>query len=221
MGAVIGGMLPFAVGIAISPIPIVSVILILFSRRPDTNGLAFLGGWVLGMLVVTLIVLLLSGTLDLGDGRPLWISWLELALGILLIVLGVRRWRTRPPTGTVPALPPWLQALDRLETRSAFAMGALLSGINPKNLVLTVGGAVIIAAGGLAGAELVVSVLLFLGISSASIAAPVLYLHLRGASARPTLDIWRDWLVMNNATVMALLLVIFGVLLVGEGVAGI
>ena len=34
--------IPFAIGVAISPVPIIAVILMLFSRRAKVNGLAFL-----------------------------------------------------------------------------------------------------------------------------------------------------------------------------------
>ena len=42
MGQAIGEVLPFAVGVAISPVPIIAVILVLFSARARVNGPAFL-----------------------------------------------------------------------------------------------------------------------------------------------------------------------------------
>lgn len=44
-----GQMLPFALVIALSPIPLVAVIAVLFSQRAVTNGTAFLAGWVIGV----------------------------------------------------------------------------------------------------------------------------------------------------------------------------
>ena len=38
MGSAIGEVLPFAIGVAISPIPIIGVILMLFSERARQNG---------------------------------------------------------------------------------------------------------------------------------------------------------------------------------------
>ena len=54
MGQGISEVLPFAIGIAISPVPIIAVILILFSTRARVNGPAFLLGWVVGIAGVAL-----------------------------------------------------------------------------------------------------------------------------------------------------------------------
>src|SRR4029079_11348550 len=56
MGHGISEVLPFAIGIAISPIPIIAVILILFSERARVNGPAFLLGWVIGIAAVATVV---------------------------------------------------------------------------------------------------------------------------------------------------------------------
>ena len=48
MGAVIGDLLANAVGVAISPVPIIAVILMLFTAKATANSLGFLLGWVLG-----------------------------------------------------------------------------------------------------------------------------------------------------------------------------
>ena len=42
MGKAIGGSLPLAVGIALSPIPIIAVVLMLTSRKARVNGPAFI-----------------------------------------------------------------------------------------------------------------------------------------------------------------------------------
>ena len=49
MGSAIGGSLALAVGIAVSPVPIIAVVLILTSGRARVNGLAFIVGWLAGL----------------------------------------------------------------------------------------------------------------------------------------------------------------------------
>src|SRR5712691_6257046 len=61
MGQAIGGSLPLAIGIAISPIPIIAVVLMLTTPRAKANGLAFLAGWLLGLGIVGAIVLAIAG----------------------------------------------------------------------------------------------------------------------------------------------------------------
>ena len=52
MGRGMGEVLTFAVGVAISPVPIIAVILMLFSRRARVNGPVFLPGRVLALAAV-------------------------------------------------------------------------------------------------------------------------------------------------------------------------
>ena len=54
----IGGMLPAAVAVALSPIPIVAVILVLATPRARTVGPAFAVGWVAGLTLVSTVVVL-------------------------------------------------------------------------------------------------------------------------------------------------------------------
>ena len=70
MGNVIGDILPLAIVVAISPVPIIAVILVLFSARARTNGPAFLVGWIVGLAVVGAIVLALSDAGDLSERTP-------------------------------------------------------------------------------------------------------------------------------------------------------
>ena len=48
MGQAIGDLLPAAIGVAISPVPIIAIILMLGTPKARSNGPAFAAGWVLG-----------------------------------------------------------------------------------------------------------------------------------------------------------------------------
>jgi hypothetical protein len=61
MGQAIGQSPPLAVGIALSPLPIVAVVLMLVTERGRVNGPAFILGWWLGPAVVGGIVLSVAG----------------------------------------------------------------------------------------------------------------------------------------------------------------
>jgi hypothetical protein len=61
MGEAIGQSLPLAVGVALSPVPIIAVVLMLTTPRARTNGPAFVLGWLLGLGVVGAVVLALAG----------------------------------------------------------------------------------------------------------------------------------------------------------------
>src|SRR5688572_29802130 len=98
MGSAIGEILPLAIGVAISPVPIIAIVLMLGTPRARSNGLAFALGWVAGLTIVGGVLLVLaSGNSQEDDGSPeTWVSVVKLALGVLLILLAARTWRGRP-----------------------------------------------------------------------------------------------------------------------------
>src|SRR5690606_38824148 len=136
MGSVIGDLLPLAVGVAISPIPIVAAILMLLSADAGKTSTGFGLGWVIGILVVTGLFVALSGTLsDSTDDQPsAAASWVKIVLGVLLIGLAAKQWMDRADT----AEPGWMKAIDQFGFGKATGLGMLLSAVNPKNLLLCV-----------------------------------------------------------------------------------
>jgi threonine/homoserine/homoserine lactone efflux protein len=222
MGAVIGDLLPLAVGIAISPIPIIAVILMLLSRKATATSTGFLLGWVAGIVVVTLVVLALVGQAgNTSGGQPSTLSSvLKLVLGVLLILLAVRQWRGRPKEGETGTMPKWMGAIESFSFGRALVLGIGLSGINPKNLLLCVAAGTTIGAAHLPAGQVVVAMVVFTLLAASTVLVPVVgYLAARDRMAAP-LDRLRAWLTQNNAAVMAVLLLVIGTALVGKGIAG-
>jgi Sap, sulfolipid-1-addressing protein len=222
MGQAIGDTLPFAIGIALSPVPIIAVILMLFSERARQNGPAFLGGWIAGIAAVVVIVTLITGVAGASSGGPsTLVSLLKLALGILLLVLAWAQWQQRPVPGMEREVPKWMAQVEQMQPSQAFILGVVLSGINPKNLTLGVGAALVIGSAGIDLVQSVIAVLVFVAVSSVSIAVPVVYAFVGGEAARQTLDGWKAWLGEHNAVVMTVLLLVMGVVLAGKGLGGL
>jgi hypothetical protein len=223
MGKSIGEVLPLAIGIALSPVPIVAVILMLFTPRARTNGVAFLVGWAGGLLLVGGVVLVVSGATDAatedGGGPSTTSGWVKLVLGIGLLLLAVRSWRSRPAEGAAPALPKWMRKLDSFNAVKALLTAAVLSSVNPKNLALLLAGVATISSAGLSGGEEAGVLAVFVAIASLSILAPVVVYFALGDRAEATLTPAKDWLARNNKAVMAVILLIFGAKLLGEGIA--
>ena len=221
MGAAIGDVLGLAAGVAVSPLPIVAMILVLATPRGRVNGIVFGLGWVLGLAVLGAVVLALAGPADASDGGEpaAWTGWLKLLLGVLALLLAVRQWRGRPAPGSEPQMPRWMASIDRLKPGGALGLGALLSAVNPKNGGLTIAAAATIAGTGLAGGEQAVVLAVFVLIGSAGVLAPLVVYLLAGEGAALTLDSWKTWAATHNAAVMAVLFLVFGFKLVGDGLA--
>ena len=223
MGPAIGEMLPLAIGIAISPVPIIAIILMLITPRARDNGLAFLGGWALGLAVVGGVVLIVADATDVAtsSGPSRTVSALKLVLGLLLLVLAWRQFAKRPKAGEEAPLPKWMRALDSFTPGRAIAVGALLSGVNPKNLILCATAAAGIAQSGLGGFQQAVVLLVLVVIGSVGLIVPVGVYFAMGDKAPRMLEGWKTWLAANNATVMIVLFVVFGVSLIGKGIGGL
>ena len=223
MSDAVGDILPLALGVAISPIPIIAVILMLLSPRARTNGPAFLIGWVVGLTVVGIVVTGLSGGAGIGSGGggSTIGSLIKILLGLLLVGLAVRDFRNRPRPGDQPSLPPWMRAVDSVTTVKALGIAVLLSAANPKNLSLTVAAAVTIAQEGLSSGGTAFALVAFVVVASLSIAVPVTLYLTGGASAKAALNRLHGWLNANNATDTAVLLLVLGVVLLGKGLGGL
>ena len=107
----IAEVLSYAVGVAISPVPIIAVILMLFSGRAKVNGPTFLLGWALGLTLVSAVAYL-AGDAASGSTESDGISWSEILFGVLLLLLAARTWRHRPAPGVEPARPKWMAGID-------------------------------------------------------------------------------------------------------------
>ena len=218
MGDVIGEILPYAIGVAVSPIPIAAVIVMLFTPKARTNAPSFMAGWIIGLLIVGFVVLLIPG-LEVSSGEPSTTTGvIKGVLGILLLAAGWAAWRKRPGSDETAEAPKWMDAIDTFGTGKSFGMGFMLSALNPKNLLLVVAAAVTIAAGGLSSGQEIAALLVFTLIAASTVAVPVIGYLIAGDRADTTLANAKDWLIQNNTAVMAILLLIFGVSLIGDAI---
>jgi threonine/homoserine/homoserine lactone efflux protein len=220
LGSVIGDILPLAVGIAISPIPIIAAILMLLSPKAKGTSVGFLLGWVIGIVVAVVVFTLLASVLPEQDpdaAKPVS-GVIKIVLGVLLLLLAIRLWRSRPKPGEEPPLPKWMSAIDDMNAGRGFGLGFLLSAVNPKNLIMAAGAGITIGTGGLTVGEDVIAILVFTLIAASSVAVPVIAYLVASARMAGPLESLRTWLVHNNATVMAVLLLVIGVVVIGKGI---
>jgi threonine/homoserine/homoserine lactone efflux protein len=210
-------VLPYAIGVAISPVPIIAVILMLFSSRATVNGPVFLLGWVVASALVSGLAFA-AGDAASEDTTEVVVSWSKVLIGALLLLLAVRSWRSRPAPGEQADSPAWMAGIDAFSPGKAFVLALLLAGVNPKNLLLAAGAGGAVAGLGLQGGEAVVALGAFVLIASLTIAGPVVYYLVGGTAARSRLETTKEWLAVHNDAVMTVLLLVLGLSLVSEGV---
>ena len=223
MGQAIGGSLALAVGVALSPVPIIAVVLMLTTRRARVNGPLFVLGWLAGLAVVGTIVLCVAGPAGASSsGSPAtWVSWVKVVLGLLLLLVAARQFRTRPKDGDQAALPKWMASVDDITPLSACGLAALLAGVNPKNLLLAVGGAASIAQTGISGGQQAVAYLVFALVGTLGVGIPVGVYFALGSRADKPLNSLKDWMSEHNAVIMSVLCLVIGVKLIGDAISGL
>ena len=223
MADAIGQVLSLGVGVSLSPVPIIAVVLMLGTPRARVNGPVFVLGWILGLAIVGTIVLAVAGGAGADDGGEpaTWVGWLKLVLGVLLLLVAVKQWRGRPRAGEAGTLPKWMQTIDQFTPGRAFGIAGALSGINPKNLLLTAGAAAAIAQAGLDTGEQAITLGVFILVGTLGPAAPVAIYFALGARAEHVLDDMKAWMGAHNAAIMAVLCLVIGAKLIGDGISAL
>lgn len=214
----LGQLLPLAVGIAISPIPIIATILVLLSPQARRSGVAFMLGWLAGIVVAVVVFTLLSSVIPESDTsvpHPIKAT-IQLLAGLALLFMAVRQWRNRPQAGTEPTLPGWMGALDSMPTGKVFGLGFLLAAVNPKNLVLAIGAGVSLGSAALPLGSLVIVIVIFVVIAGSTVSVLVIANLVVSRQIQGILASLRVFLVGNNAIVMSVLLLLIGVVMMGK-----
>jgi threonine/homoserine/homoserine lactone efflux protein len=217
----IGGLLPAALAVALSPIPIVAVTLMLGTPRARTNGVGFASGWIVGLVAVSVVVLLVThGSSTANSNASGGVRWGTLAVGVLFLSMAFRQLRKRPKKGETPEMPSWMATIDHFTAVKSTVLGVALSAANPKNLLLTATAAAAIAQQGLTSTGDVVAVAVFVVIASSTVGGPVLLYLLAPKKMSGPLDTVREFMSEHNAVIMFVVLLLLGVKLIGNGIAG-
>ncbi len=218
----IGGLLPSAIAVALSPIPIVAVILMLDTPKARSNGPAFAVGWVVGLTAVSVIVLLVAhGASDPDSASSTSVNWVTLGLGVLFLGLARQQWRKRPKKGEEPVMPKWMASVDGFTAPKSLVLGVALSAANPKNLALTLAAAGSIAQAGLSAGEDAIAVTVFVVLASVTVVGSVLFYLLASTKAAEPLAAIKEFMSDHNAVIMMVILLILGAKLIGNGLAGV
>lgn len=216
---IIGNLLPLSFAVALSPIPIIAVVVVLGAPQARTTGPALALGWIAGLLAVSIIVVLLVGAGGNSHGKDQGISWFKVAIGVLFLAMAARQWRKRPKHGQEPKAPGWMATIDTAPPSKALVLGALLSGANPKNLALTLAASASIAGAGLDSAQKAIAIVVFVALGSVTVAGAVLFYLVDAKRAAGPLGAIKQFMSDNNAVIMMIVLLLLGAKVLGDGLA--
>jgi hypothetical protein len=214
--SVLTKLIPLGLVIALSPITVIPAVLVLHAPRPRPAGLAFLAGWVLGLVALTAVFVGASDLLGgLHQAPPRWASWVRVVLGSALIVFGIYSWLTRHRHTKTPA---WLRSFSRLTPVRAGVTGAVLAPLRPEVLILCAAAGLAIGTGGLDAAGGWICGAVFVVVSASTVAIPILAFVGAGDRLDDTLERLKVWMEENHGAMMAVILVVIGLIVIYNGI---
>lgn len=218
----IGDLLPAGAAVALSPFPIVAVVVVLGTARARSNGIAFAAGWTGGLAVLTAIVTAISSGASDADSTPSTaVGVVRVVVGLVFLGLAVKTWRGRPRPGEETPMPGWMASLDQSAPGRTLVLGAALSGLNPKIMALAISAATSISQAGLDATETVLAAAAFVAIGSSTVLVAVGAHLLAAERAAGPLATVKRFMIDHNTAIMLVLLVVLGANILGEGIANL
>lgn len=206
--------------IALSPVPMICIVLVLLAPRPVRAGLCFAVGWLCALAIAVALVAWLTDTVAEGneEGARDGIDVVQLAVGVLFGVLAVRYWRKRPEPGTTPPRPAIVDRIATLSGPGLVLAGAAAALANLKNLPLVLSAGSQLGGAGLGSGSLIAAAAIFVVAASITVLGPLLAVVLVGPeqSARSLRGV-ETWLLTNLNTITVVLLAVLSTVLIGHG----
>lgn len=207
-----------AMGVAITPVPVLAILILLLSQEGKRRSLPFALGWVLGIAVTVVIFLmtaLLLAEVLTGDPKPV-LGSVQLVLGSLLLIRAVRLWATR--RSKEADWPAWMATIAEASVGAALLRGFLQVAATPKNLLLTASAGAVIAEAALGTGPGAVVVVVFTAVAGVSVLVPLVAGLAASDRAGHRLAAARAWIEHQNAGIMTVVLLVMGSVVVGRGI---
>lgn len=204
-------LLPLAVGMLLSPLPVVAIVAIVLAPRGRTAAPVYTIVFTAVSLAFIAIGALTSATASAASptGSAKTVSFvLAIALAVGFTIFAVASWLSRPKHGQQPKAPGWLAAIDTITPAKAATLGLIMALTNTKNIPLALkGGSLIgeahlpiLAAAGLCLALAVAGSLLLI--------VPAAVATGGSATVAQTLGRLKSEMIAHNAAMMTVLFAI-------------
>jgi hypothetical protein len=219
MTEAIGQILPLAIAVALSTIPILAAILILLSHAKPLVSIMLLIGWAVGMASVLAVLTVGFGLIPASYTRrdDTVVGVFRIVLGSALLVYPVLTWRGRRSKQTSDS-PRWIGTLERINAWGALGFGLALA-LRPKNLILSVAGAVVIGDARLRAGDAAIVIGIFTIVGASTVALPIIGYLFAPEKARNPLNATRTWLIANGGALVLVVSLLIGVVIIGSGIA--
>lgn len=212
---------PGAVGIALSPLPVASVVVLLGHRRGYAPAIACTAGWIVAVAVALVLAVAVGERLPVQTaGGSSVQAIVALVAGVVLAGLAVWQWTVRRLPDGSPSSTRWADVVERVGPVHAFGLGMLLF-CNPKAIVLALaaglafgdaepGPGVALAAGAV-----------FVVVAASTTVLPVVLALAAGPRARRPLAAMRAGIARWGSVGLVAVLAVLAVVQLTVGVTGL
>jgi Sap, sulfolipid-1-addressing protein len=221
MWQALGGLLPLAVAVALSSVPITATILILLSPNRNVAALPFLVGWVTGVAGVIILCALFASVLPKPPrrGPDAVTAVLLIIIGLALIVLGIVNLRRKAQTEGA-GLSRWLSKVESFGALVSFAVAVALN-FRPKGLLLGVAAGLALHAASVKIGEAAILIAVYTLIATSTVVVPITASFIAPRQVEPKLIATRDWFAHNGRLLTSLMMFMIGVIILGGGIASL
>ena len=226
MGELIAKTVPVAIGGAVSPILVISVVLLLSgTRKPRARALAFAVGNVVALALIAVAVLLLFHSVgQTGTGTTKVSRLIDLILGLLLMAMGVGKlieFALRKRSGGSEPVGPDAEADDPAAAKGgvlgSLALGVGLMATNITTIALFLSAMKDVAAANVSNGARIAVVAVTIVIIMVPVAVPLLITVVAPAASTRVLAAVRTFITRYRDLIMGVFVTGFGVYLTIKG----
>lgn len=217
--ALLARIVPLALGVALSPLPIVAVLVILLTRRARIGSFVFASAWMVGTACAITIAITFAGRLkppryglDLSSE-----GLVTLLFGVGLIMTAWLSRRGRRRAENPDAAPAWVGAVDNLSPMGGALVAFSNALTSPKNLALAIAAGAFIQSATPPLGEETLAAIVYVLVASVFVVTPVVVYFVAGKKAQPILARWKSIVTARAAVSMELMLFVFGAALALKG----
>jgi threonine/homoserine/homoserine lactone efflux protein len=211
-------LLPSAAAVALSPFPIIAVVVVLSAPRARRNGVAFLLGWLAGLTTLTVVMVALADGAISETGESRTVAWVRVLVAVALVGLAVAKWRGRDEADAATQVPGWMASLDDLSARKAIGIGMALAGANPKNVALTAAAVAAMDQVGSDIGERILVVATYVVLASVTVGGAVIAHLVAGDRVAAPLAAAKAFMLRNNTPILVAVLLLLAVMIGSEGI---
>jgi len=223
VGSTVAQIIPLALGIALSPLPVVAVLVILLTRRARFSSVVFAASWVLGVAVAVIIATAFAGQFArpvVGYDLP-YEGAVTFLLGAgLVVIAGISR-RGRFRSGEPDAPPTWVNAVDDLSPWGGAFVAFTNATTSPKNLALALAAGVALQGTIKEPWTQTLVIAVYVAIASVTVVAPVVLYFVGGERSVALLRRWKERITARAAALTELLLFLLGLTLTVKGLVNL